>query len=292
MSMRNKILLYAGVACTVLVLAPATAGAAQTGLPAARFGTDAPSGYVTVSTNGITVASNAEMAGEATCPQGTVVLGGGAYIASTSVMTAINDSQPVPGSSGDDSTWYAFVNNFSSAATTFNVYAVCATTPPGYQQVVGTTVNNPAGDQDSGTVNCPAGDVVLGGGASNTAGISFGMASSYPSSETSWTATVSNFSGRDGEFEPVAVCAAAYPGYAIASTSASDPAGVQKGIIQDCPSPAVVLGGGNQSSNTANLRIEMKTTQPFPVSGTSWKSGENNDTAAGTTLTSYAVCAT
>jgi hypothetical protein len=292
MSIRNKIVLYSALACAVLALAPATAAAAKTGAPAIRSGPDAPSGYITVSNNGISVASNAEMAGEATCPQGTVVLGGGAYIKSTSVELAINDSQPVPGSSGDDSTWYALVNNFSGAATTFNVYAVCATTPPGYEQVVGKTVNNPAGDQDSGTVSCPAGDVVLGGGASNTGGISFGMASSYPSSRTSWTAAVSNFSGRDGEFAPVAVCALAYPGYTIVSTSASDPAGVQKGIIQDCPSPAVVLGGGNESSNTANLRIEMKTTQPFPVSGTSWKSGENNDTSAGTTLTSYAVCAT
>jgi hypothetical protein len=55
---------------------------------------------------------------------------------------------------------------------------------------------------------------------------------------------------------------------------------------------AVVLGGGNQSSDTTNLRIEMKTTQPFPASGTSWKSGENNDTSVNTTLTAYAICAT
>jgi hypothetical protein len=54
----------------------------------------------------------------------------------------------------------------------------------------------------------------------------------------------------------------------------------------------VVLGGGNQSSNTTNLRVEIKATQPFPASGTSWKSGENNDTSANTTLTSYAIRAT
>jgi hypothetical protein len=123
---------------------------------------------------------------------------------------------------------------------------------------------------------------------------SVGMASSYPGTSASWTAAVSNFSTRDSEFEVIAVCAAAsaFPHYAIPSTSASDPAGVQKGIIQSCAVPAVVLGGGNQSFNTTNLRIEMKTTQPYPASGTSWKSGENNDTSAGTTLTSYAICAT
>jgi hypothetical protein len=288
MSMKNKILLYSGLACAVLVLAPAAAAAAGTARPAV----DMPAGYITVSNNGINVASNAEMAGFATCPQGTVVLSGGAYIKSTSVKAGINSSYPTENPSTGAPAWYAFVNNFSGSAATFNVYAVCATQPAGYEQVTGKTVNNPAGDQDSGTVKCPAGDVILGGGASNTAGISFGMTSAYPSSSTSWTAAVSNFSTRDGEFEPVAVCASPFPGYATESTSASDPAGVQKGIIQDCPSPSVVLGGGNKSSNTTNLRIEMKTTQPFPASGTSWKSGENNDTAANTTLTSYAICAT
>jgi hypothetical protein len=118
------------------------------------------------------------------------------------------------------------------------------------------------------------------------------MSSSYPNTSGSWAAAVSNFSTRDSQFEVIAVCASALPHYAVASTSASDPPGTQKGIIQDCTAPAVVLGGGNQSSNATSLRIEMKSTQPFPASGTGWKSGENNDTSSGTTLTSYAICAT
>jgi hypothetical protein len=288
MRMRKRILLYSGIACTVLVLAPATAAAAATGPPAARVTTHAPPGYITESTSGISLPNDAAESGEAKCPKDTVVLSGGAYIASASVQTGINASGPASGT-----IWEAVANNFSGAATTFNVYAVCAKQPKGYEQLSGSIDINPAGDQDSETQNCPTGDVIFGGGVFDDDPLfSVGMTSSYPSTSASWTATVSNFSGQDSSFFAIAVCAKRPKHYAIPSTSASDPAGVQKGIIQNCATPAVALGGGNQSSNTTNLRIEIKATQPFPASGAGWKSGENNDTSAGTTLTSYAICAT
>ncbi len=288
MRTRKRILLYSGLACAVLMLAPATAAAAKTGLPAARVATDAPSGYVIKTKSGISLPNNDGTFGEAKCPKGTVALSGGAYITSSSVKAGINASFPA-----GQRIWEAVANNFSGTATTFNVYAVCAKPPKGYEQLTGKLVSNPAGDQDSATENCPAGDVLLGGGVfDDDPSFSVGMSSSYPSTSGSWTAAVSNFSTRDSQFEVIAVCASPFPHYAIPSTSASDPAGVQKGIIQDCTGKAVVLGGGNQSSNTTNLRIEMKATQPFPASGTGWKSGENNDTSSSTTLTSYAICAT
>ena len=288
MSMRNRILLYSGLVCTGLVLTPTTAAAARTGLAAAGVATHAPPGYVIKTHSGISLPNNGANTGMATCPKGKVVLSGGAYIASTSVMTGINTSI-----ADGQRKWVATANNFSGAATTFNVYAVCAKRPNGYRQLTGSVVSNPAGDQDSATENCPAGDVVFGGGvSSDDLSFSVGAASSYPATSGSWTAAVSNFSTTDGEFEVSAVCGSPLPHYAIPSTSASDPAGVQKGLIRHCKAPAVVLGGGNKSSNTTSLRIEMKATQPFPASGTSWKSGENNDTASGTTLTSYAICAT
>jgi hypothetical protein len=287
MRMRKRILLYSGLACSVLVLAPATAAAAETGAPVVRAAASAPTGYITVSTSGLSLPNNAHEYGEAKCPKGTVVLSGGAYIASSSVMTGINTSLPI-----SSQAWQVAANNFSGAATTFNVYAVCADHPKGYKQLFSKEVSNPAGDQDSATANCPAGDVVLGGGVEDGSLVSIDMTSSYPGTRTSWTAAVSNFSTAGDNLSAVALCASSFPHYAIASSSASDPAGTQKGIIQDCTAPAVVIGGGNQSSNTTNLRIEMKASQPFPASGTGWKSGENNDTSSTTTLTSYAICAT
>jgi len=207
-----------------------------------------------------------------------------------SVMTGINSSYPK-----NNRTWVVDANNFSGATTTFNVYAVCAKQPAGYVQLESSPIDNSAGQQTSATMGCGTGDVILGGGAISGFNItSVVMTSSYPNSSASWTAAVSNFSDGGSVFGVLAICASASAllNYAIPSTSASDPAGTQKGIIQACTAPAVVLGGGNQSSNTTNLRISIKTTQPFPTSGASWKSGENNDTSFGTTLTSYAICAT
>jgi hypothetical protein len=288
MSAGNRVLLCSALACGVLALAPATATAAETGLPVARSGADAPPGYVTVSNSGLSLPNNTDQEAMVTCPQGTRVLSGGGYIKSASVAAGVNSSFPV-----NVRTWIVFANNFSGARTTFNVYAVCATPPAGYEVDEGNSVSNPAGDQDRATVSCPAGDVIFGGGAAaSSQSVSVGMTSSYPQSPASWTAAVSNFSGSGETFTVYEICGQALPGYAIASTSASDPAGAQKGIIENCTAPAVVLGGGNQSSNTVNLRIEIKTSQPFPAGGAGWKSGENNDTTVGTTLTSYAVCAT
>ncbi len=285
MRMSRSVLLYLALAATVLL--PAEAAAAATGHPAPQV-THAPPKYVIKTVSGISLPNNDGTFGVAKCPKDTVVLSGGAYIASFSVMTGINASFPA-----GQRSWEAVANNFSGAATTFSVYAVCARRPAGYEQLIGDIISNPAGDQDSGTENCRTGDVIIGGGVfDDDPGFSVGVASSYPGTSASWTAAVSNFSTRDSEFEVEAVCASPLPHYAIPSTSVSDPAGEQRGVIQDCKAPAVVLGGGNQSSNTTRLRIEVKATQPYPASGTSWKSGENNDTTASTTLTSYAICAT
>lgn len=288
MSLGNRMVLYAGLACTVLGLAPAMTAAAGTRAPAVRAAADAPPGYVIKTVSHISLPSNTTGTRRITCPKGKVVLSGGAYVASPSVMTGINSSYP-----RSKRTWVVFANNFSGAATTFNVYAVCAKEPAGYAQLESSPVFNAPGQQTSGTMNCGSGDVLLGGGViTNNLTTSVAMTSSYPATSASWTAAVSNFSGSADGFAVVVICAQPLTHYAIPSTSASDPAGVQKGIIQDCTRPAVVLGGGNQSSNTTNLRISIKTTQPFPASGTSWKSGENNDTGSATTLTSYAICAT
>jgi hypothetical protein len=291
MSRGNRIALCAGLACTVLGLAtaPVTAAAAGTAGPAVRVATDPPPGYVIKNISDNSLPSDTQVMGEITCPKDKVVLSGGAYIASSSLMTGIGSSYPM-----NDRTWVVLANNFSSTGTTFNMYEVCADEPAGYEQLESTPFENPPGNQDSGTMDCSSGDVLLGGGViAGGANVSIVLTSSYPASDSAWTAGVSNFSGDVGDdFGVIAICAQALPGYAIPSTSGSDPAGVQKGIIQACAAPAVVLGGGNQSSNTANLRISIKTTQPFPASGTSWKSGENNDTSVGTTLTSYAICAT
>jgi len=79
----------------------------------------------------------------------------------------------------------------------------------GYQRVVSPSVANPAGGQNSGSVACPAGKKVLGGGVSSTSGdLGHNVNSSYPTSETTWRADVNNNSGQDRSFIVYAICAA------------------------------------------------------------------------------------
>jgi hypothetical protein len=289
MSMRSKILLYAGLACTALMLAPTTAAAAATGPPAAR--PNFPS--LVVSSPPIPLPNNTNKPGTATCPAGMVVLSGGAYIANPPapgvvVHTGINASGP-----DGNTAWKAFANNWSSRPTTFIVYAVCGPKPAGYAQVAGGSVGNGHGTQTAAGVLCPAGDVVTGGGAAADGRVKIDIATSFPAANTEWLAYVSNASPVDDLINAVAVCASntAYPTYSLAeSAPVPDPAGKQANTSVSCPAGAMVLGGGNESSNITNVPIAMRGTLPFPASGTEWGAWENNASIGGTHLTAWAIC--
>jgi hypothetical protein len=282
--MRSKILLYSGLACTVLVLAPTTVAAAATGPPAGRPAADFPALTVTIPL--IPLPSGVDVSGTATCPAGTVVLSGGAYIAFPGVRTAINASAPA-----GTTAWKAYANNFSGVATTFTVYAVCAPKPAGYTRQMGSSFGNLPGTQTAAGAACPGTDVVTGGGVIDTHNVKIDMASSYPAASDEWIAAVSNNSLAADFIKAVAICAspAAFPGYAIQTTTAPNPAGAQTSLTENCTAPAVPLGGGNQTSATASTGIWMKATRPF---GAAWRGGENNDTDLVPNLTVYAICAT
>ncbi len=61
------------------------------------------------------------------------------------------------------------------------------------------------------TATCPAGQMVLGGGASRTAGIGF-ISSTYPSAADSWTATAGDvFNNTTQTLTVYAICATVAP---------------------------------------------------------------------------------
>ena len=280
MSMRSKILLYAGLACTALVLAPTTAATAATGPSTPRPAVDFPALTVTIPL--IPLPSGGNAFGKATCPAGTVVLSGGADSASGKV--AINASGP------DGNTAWAASGNNLGPPTTFKVYAVCEPLPAGYTQVVGPAVSNPSGTQTLANVVCPAGDVVTGGGVFDTNNVKIGMFSSYPAASDEWVAAVNNNSKGSETMQAVAVCASstAFPVYAIKIKTAPDPPGTY--ISENCP-PAKVLGGGNLTSATGHTDVWMNATRPFGgVAG--WRGGEYNAAALVPHVTVFAICAT
>jgi hypothetical protein len=141
---------------------------------------------------------------------------------------------------------------------------------------------------------CPnSADQVTGGGVIDSPGLTHEMVSSWPAAFDEWAATVSNISAAgNGSIQAVAVCAApgAFPGYATPSTTAPNPPGKHTSLTESCIAPAVLLGGGSQSSAMINTRIWMTATQPVSPAG--WQAGEANNSALTANLTVYAICAT
>src|SRR5690242_10761065 len=101
----------------------------------------------------------------ALCPAGKVVLGGGAQVVgagSANFGTVVRESEP--GTLGGGSLWLAAVSNQSATSRTLGIFAVCAKKPKGYK-VVEKTFSLHAHGFVRNTAPCPAGKVVLGGGA-------------------------------------------------------------------------------------------------------------------------------
>ena len=104
---------------------------------------------MTVSNSNPNLPNNADEEGPVRCPQGTVVLSGGACLKSHQPgrRVSIPHTRRIPPGLPSPTT--------SAAGTTFNVYTVCATEPAGYEQEPGSPASHPAGDQYGATINCP-----------------------------------------------------------------------------------------------------------------------------------------
>lgn len=90
------------------------------GLP----GVDGVSGYELISSGPLTVEPLFTALGTATCPEGKVVLGGGAY-AGLSLDLVMVESAPE-----DSSTWSVLMRNTSESEQAFYIFATCASMSP------------------------------------------------------------------------------------------------------------------------------------------------------------------
>ena len=79
----------------------------------------------------------------------------------------------------------------------------------GLVQVSATPIANPPGTQSTSTATCPAGKVVIAGGANTAANHDMQVNASYPNGSTGWTVRVNNTasSGISPTFQAIAMCA-------------------------------------------------------------------------------------
>lgn len=248
-----------------------------------------PAAYKIVSA-GFSAPSGLDMPGSVACPKvkgaQTVPLSGGVLIHGNSLQTSINSSWPAADG------WNARVSNASAAAAGFTVYAVCAQKMTGYVQQKSAAVGNPASSQNGAGYACPAGDVLLGGGALSTSHSTLvNLNSSWPAGTSVWYVYMNNASSARASFSVYHLCAklnVPATGYQlVGGTPVVNGAGTQSGASVFCPGGLSSIGGGLVTTSTS-IDVTLNTT--FPFAG-GWGGDENNASGASANLTAYVLCA-
>ncbi|MGD0684918.1 MAG: hypothetical protein ABSA03_07335 [Streptosporangiaceae bacterium] len=244
-----------------------------------------PPGYQIISSGLIGAVPGAFNSGAfATCPAGTVVWGGGvAFSGSADASLTVSTSNP-NGSGG----WAARVNNTGTTTAQFEVAAICASKPKGYQ-IVSQMADNPPGTQSHATAACPSPDVLLGGGTLSTADqVGAILTSAWPRSSAKFTGYLYNGTTSDANFIVYAICGHKPAGYKIASISGSvGPSGtLEDGIA--CPAGTSTLDGGAQSPDHVPA---VQVSGSIDQGSSGWTIALNNTGQSAEQADGYVICA-
>jgi hypothetical protein len=151
----------------------------------------------------VDVPPNSSVESSATCPSGSVALGGGWVNEGTDVADSNGASDPL----GPDG-WRAYPAAGSTATVGF-AQTVCAVQPKKWAQVSSSYMANPSNTATTVTVPCPKGTKVLGGGNFNDSSsslVNIGHTSSL-SDLKGWSTTENNDSSSSEAVDAWAVCA-------------------------------------------------------------------------------------
>ncbi len=232
--------------------------------------------YEVATSNAITLPALTGFARDvATCPAGKVVLGGGTQVVGAGIgdfNTRLQESAPGIVNAATN-VWLVSIDNEAAVPHDVQFFAVCATAPYRYA-VVATGAVIAAGSFARETANCPAGTVVLGGGA-QVAGENIGdfntrLEESGPGTvggtTNVWLASVRNEDEVPHTVRIFAVCASPPLGYEVV-TGAVTPLAAGGGFNRnavDCPAGKVILGGGAQvvGQGTADFNTRLQESTP------------------------------
>lgn len=278
--LRRTVLVAGAITLAAVTLAASPLAAAATPKPPAP--TVSPlKGYRTVTSLPVALPESTQRNGSVQCPTGTVPLGGGVIVMSTSKLVGVNSSYPF------NRGWAADVNNAGDTPTTFQVKVICAVKPAKYAVVQRLGLANPAASHSTVAATCPVGTKPFSGGAaSNSESVFINISSTAPAGSRSWQISENNATGTNHLVSVLAVCGSvkgysvvhgpvvSVPGRSIASLGALCPVGVPTG------------GGTVIQSSSVGAYLNLTT---FGTNG--WVSFATNTSAVAFKAGSTVVCA-
>ena len=267
---------------------PAAATATGKGAIAAAVSSEistAPKGYTIVNSGELSNPAESESDGQATCPAGTVVWGGG-VTDSGGLEETINSSWPI-----NTTSWYVYIENSSTTTDdTFVVYAVCAKKPSKYVIDSSSTDSPAGGSVTNNDVGCPAKTVELGGGAySNDAGADFTIHSMVPYANEWYSWMNNSSSGADDTVNVYAICGHKPAKYTVEESAPTDnPAGSNTEVVEECPTNTSVLSAGLE---TTSLETDVSLNEINADDGAAYGFEANNSGSDDQSISAFAVCA-
>ena len=153
--------------------------------------------------------------------------------------------------------------------------------------VFGSELPVPAETQVRVTANCPKGTVPFGGGVFTGSGsILVNVNDSFPSG-SGWIGDVNNASDQDTDASVAVMCGHKPAHYKVVkANTVANPSGHHTVATAKCPAGSKPIGGG-ASAGSRSLFTNMASTFP---QGQAWRVDENNASAGGNKLTTFAVC--
>ena len=212
----------------------------------------------------------------ASCPSGTIVVGGGFALGSDMVIS---------GSHPQGNGWQTEARNNNPANQLLNAYAICLYNTSGSITSKTASASAPAGNIGHAVATCPSSSVATGGGFE----LNPSYVQVYNSSQdgNGWQVYVRNSSGTSSSFTAYATCLSGISGaattQAVAQTSI---AGNSTGSASAaCSSGALVSGGGFALSN--NL-IVYNTSMSSDFA--KWNSFAQSTISSSQLINSFAIC--
>jgi hypothetical protein len=223
--------------------------------------------------NQVTISAGATGQSTASCPSGSVVVGGG---------FAAGNNMVVYTHSMEGNGWRAYVKNNSVTDQLFNAYAVCLYNTSGTTSQVWAQVTAAAGGIGHAVATCPAGSVATGGGYASNPNL---WVYNSSMSGNGWEAYAKNTTGSDQLLNAYAICLSGTTG---ATTQIGDQITIagnsSDGEAVACPA-GIATGGGFALSN--NLVIYNSS---MAGDVTKWNAYARNTAAASQLMNIYAVC--